>query len=140
MYLHCTGLDCAFNLAGFFFDFESSARWTKIIFSNMQFQLSNLILWQQPTILVGVQHLAEIKDLWLLCIVLHRILCLVHELELYCCNKRQKKSLHCKYIRCNFYSFKLCPTFHCNFTVWFTFNCCSKYNGIIVKLITVFLL
>ena len=23
----------------------------------------------------------------------------------------------------------MCPTFHCNLTVRFTFNCCSKYNG-----------
>ena len=40
---------------------------------------------------------------------------------------------HCKYIRCIFYSFKMCLTFHCNLTVWFTINCCSKYSGIIVK-------
>ena len=43
--------------------------------------------------------------------------------------------LHCKYIRCNFYSFSLCPNFHCNLTVQFTINCCSKYSWIIVKLI-----
>ena len=29
----------------------------------------------------------------------------------------------------------MCPNFHCNLTVRFTFNCCSKYSGIIVKLI-----
>ena len=37
---------------------------------------------------------------------------------------------HCKYIQCNFYTFYLCPIFHCNPTVLFTFNCCSKYFGI----------
>ena len=46
--------------------------------------------------------------------------------------------LHCKYIQCNFYSFKMCPTFHCNLTVRFTFNCCSKYSRIIVNWFTVF--
>ena len=34
----------------------------------------------------------------------------------------------------------LCPDFHCNLAVRFTFHCCSKYSLIIVKLITVFLL
>ena len=34
--------------------------------------------------------------------------------------------VHCKYIQCNFYSFYMCPTFHCNLTVLFTFNYCSK--------------
>ena len=34
-----------------------------------------------------------------------------------------------------FYSFQLCPYFHCNLTVRFTFNPCSKYSRIIVKLI-----
>ena len=29
----------------------------------------------------------------------------------------------------------MCPNFHCNLTVRFTFNCCSKYSWIIVKLI-----
>ena len=29
----------------------------------------------------------------------------------------------------------MCPTFHCNPTVLFTFNCFSKYSGINVKLI-----
>ena len=29
----------------------------------------------------------------------------------------------------------MCPNFHCNLTVWFTFNCCSNYSWIIVKLI-----
>ena len=29
----------------------------------------------------------------------------------------------------------MCPNFHCNLTVRFTFNCCSKYSCIIVKLI-----
>ena len=43
--------------------------------------------------------------------------------------------LHCKYIQCNFYTFYMCPTFHCNLTLLFTFNCCSKYSGINVKLI-----
>ena len=41
---------------------------------------------------------------------------------------------HCKYINCN-YTFYMCPTFHCNLTVLFTFNYCSKYSGINVKLI-----
>ena len=45
---------------------------------------------------------------------------------------------HCKYIQCNFYSSWLGPNFHCNLPVLFTFNCCSKYSWIIVKLITVF--
>ena len=49
-------------------------------------------------------------------------------------------NIHCIYIQCNFYSFKMCPTFHCNLTVWFTFNCCSNYSRIIVKWFTVFLL
>ena len=49
-------------------------------------------------------------------------------------------SIHCKYIQCNFYTFYMCPTFHCNLTVLFTFNCCSKYSGINVKLIYSFLL
>ena len=49
-------------------------------------------------------------------------------------NNNKKKSvvltyLHCKYIQCNFYTFYGCPTFHCNPTVLFTFNCCSKYSG-----------
>ena len=44
-------------------------------------------------------------------------------------------SLHCKDIQSNLYSFQMCPNFHCNLTVWFTFNCCSKYSWIIVKLI-----
>ena len=44
-------------------------------------------------------------------------------------------AVHCKYIQCNFYTFYMCPTFHCNLTVLFTFNCCSKYSGINVKLI-----
>ena len=42
---------------------------------------------------------------------------------------------HCKYIQCNFYTFYVCPTFHCNLTVLLTFNYCSKYTGINVKLI-----
>ena len=25
--------------------------------------------------------------------------------------------VHCKYIQCNFYTFYMCPTFHCNLTV-----------------------
>ena len=29
----------------------------------------------------------------------------------------------------------MCPNFHCNLTVRFTLNCCSKHSGIIVKLI-----
>ena len=41
--------------------------------------------------------------------------------------------VHCKYIQCNFYSFFLYPTFHCNPTVLFTFNCC--FSGINVTLI-----
>ena len=45
-----------------------------------------------------------------------------------------KSELHCKYIQCNFYSFEMCPNFHCNLTVWFTFNCCSKYSWIIADL------
>ena len=32
------------------------------------------------------------------------------------------------YIQCNFYNFYGCPTFHCNPTVLFTFNYCSKYS------------
>ena len=36
---------------------------------------------------------------------------------------------HCKYIQCNLYTFYLCPTFHCNPTVLFTLNYCSKYSG-----------
>ena len=40
-----------------------------------------------------------------------------------------KSSLHCKYIQCNFYTFYKCPIFHCNPTVLFTFNYCSKYSG-----------
>ena len=51
-----------------------------------------------------------------------------------------KSGTHCKYIRCNFYSFWMCPTFHCNHTLRFTSNFCSKYSGIIVKLIYSFLL
>ena len=42
--------------------------------------------------------------------------------------------VHCKYIQCNFYTFYMCPTFHCNLTVLFTFHYCSKYSGINVKL------
>ena len=38
--------------------------------------------------------------------------------------------LHCKFIQCNFYTFYGCPTFHCNPTVPFTFNCCTKYSRI----------
>ena len=34
--------------------------------------------------------------------------------------------LHCKYIQCNFHTFSTCPNLHCNPTVLFTFNCCSK--------------
>ncbi len=41
---------------------------------------------------------------------------------------------HCKYISCNFYSLLLCPNFQCNLTLQFTFNCCSDYGWIIVKL------
>ena len=44
-------------------------------------------------------------------------------------------SLHCKDIQSNLYSFQMCPNFHCNLTVQFTFNCYSKYNQITVKLI-----
>ena len=29
----------------------------------------------------------------------------------------------------------MCPNFHCNLTVRFTFNCCSRYSGMILKLI-----
>ena len=32
-----------------------------------------------------------------------------------------------------FLQFLLCPDFHCNFAVRFTFHCCSKYSLIIVK-------
>ena len=49
-----------------------------------------------------------------------------------CC---RPASIHCKYIRCNFSTFFACPTFHCNPTVLFTSNCCSKYSGINVTLI-----
>ena len=48
-------------------------------------------------------------------------------------------TIHCKYIQCIFYTFYMCPTFHCNLTVLFTFNCCSKFSGINVKLIYSFL-
>ena len=37
---------------------------------------------------------------------------------------------HCKCIQCNFYSFDMCSTFHCNLTVLFTSNCCSKYSAV----------
>ena len=43
-------------------------------------------------------------------------------------------------LQCNFYSFWMCPNFHCNLTVRFTFNCSSKYSWIIVWLIHSFLL
>ena len=32
----------------------------------------------------------------------------------------------------------MCPTFDCNLTVQFTFDCCSKYSGINGKLIYIF--
>ena len=33
--------------------------------------------------------------------------------------------MNCKHIRCKSYTFSMCPSFHCNHTVLFTFNCCS---------------
>ena len=39
-----------------------------------------------------------------------------------------EKYIACKYIQCIFYTFYMCPTFHCNLTVLFTFICCSKYK------------
>ena len=33
--------------------------------------------------------------------------------------------VHYKYIQCKFYTFYVCPTFHCNPTVLVTFNHCS---------------
>ena len=38
--------------------------------------------------------------------------------------------VHCKYVQCNFYTFYRCPTFHCNPTVLFTSDCCSKYSDL----------
>ena len=31
-------------------------------------------------------------------------------------------TVHCKYIQCNFYTFYVCPNFHCNLSVLFTFH------------------
>ena len=59
-------------------------------------------------------------------------------IRLWSTKAHRQKGIHCKYIQCNFYSFKMCPTFHCNLTVRFTFNCCSKYSRIIVNWFTVF--
>ena len=42
--------------------------------------------------------------------------------------KQIKLQRYCKNIQCNFDTFYECPTFHCNSTVLFTFNCCSKYS------------
>ena len=41
-----------------------------------------------------------------------------------------KLSIHCKCIQCNFYTFYVCPTFHCNPTALFTFDYCSKWKNL----------
>ena len=45
-------------------------------------------------------------------------------------NFENKMYLHCKYIQCNFYTFYLCPTFHCNPTVLFTFILQVKWKNV----------
>ena len=79
-------------------------------------QGTRILFWLRGMIIKGSNHRWQAQIRWKKCwTTIHAFQELKQgNTEILGTARPRENAVHCKYIRCNFYSFKMCPTFHCN--------------------------